>query len=452
VDVDERFKSESIVTECQKVNNTELQQQLRQYCQGPEWNASRESGSFPENSIYDESDYDNVFIFCEHVETPNFLLMNKIVMLATLLMLVFLMMGLGVTMEPRKILKFAKRPVGATIATLVQFGLMPFVAYGLGLAFQMDQIKMLTMIILGCCPGGTLSNFMALLLRGDMNLSILMTSVSTLVGVGAIPGMIKLLSGFVVDECTDMVVDPVAIIKPLAMTLVPCGIGMLIKKYGNEKICNVFLLLGKIFMLLGMSTIIICQILIYKTSLITRFPVDVLIAISFIPGLGFIFGFLCSWIVREPPRARRTIMLETGLKNAQICLAIMLVTFPAEKVGVLMMMPMYFVMFQCFESAILAFIFTKILSSKDEDEQAKLLSYTGNIEKSKFQREYSQRIAKRTHTPIGRVNSTNESFENLIVSRQNSHTLDITCNNCGNVTGTLTRPSINSASSFKASK
>ena len=63
-------------------------------------------------------------------------------------------------MEPEKILKFAKRPVGATIATLVQFGLMPFVAYGLGLAFKMDEIKMLTMVILGCCPGGTLSNFM----------------------------------------------------------------------------------------------------------------------------------------------------------------------------------------------------------------------------------------------------------------------------------------------------
>ena len=98
-----------------------------------------------------------------------------------------------------------------------------------------------------------------------MNLSILMTSVSTLVGVGAIPGMIKLLSGFVVDECTDMVVDPVAIIKPLAMTLVPCGIGMIIKKYGNEKICNVFLLLGKIFM------VSIDMYKIHKNNLFLRF-------------------------------------------------------------------------------------------------------------------------------------------------------------------------------------
>ena len=89
---------------------------------------------------------------------------------------------------------------------------------------------------------------LALLLRGDMNLSILMTSVSTVVGVGAIPGMLKFLSGYVVDKCTDLVVDPVSIIKPLAMTLVPCGVGMAIKRWGSEKICNVILLVGKIAM------------------------------------------------------------------------------------------------------------------------------------------------------------------------------------------------------------
>jgi len=53
-----------------------------------------------------------------------------------------------------------KRPIGATIATIVQFFIMPFVAYGLALAFKMNEIKTLTMVVLGCCPGGTLSNFM----------------------------------------------------------------------------------------------------------------------------------------------------------------------------------------------------------------------------------------------------------------------------------------------------
>ena len=39
-------------------------------------------------------------------------------------------------------------------------------------------------------------------------------------------------------------------------------------------------------------------------------------------------------------------MLETGLKNAQICLAILTVSFPITDVGVLMMMPLYFLFFQ----------------------------------------------------------------------------------------------------------
>ena len=81
--------------------------------------------------------------------------------ISTFVAIILLMMGLGVTMEPSKILEYAKRPVGATIATVVQFGVMPFVSYGLAYAFEMDEIKTLTMVVLGCCPGGTLSNFMA---------------------------------------------------------------------------------------------------------------------------------------------------------------------------------------------------------------------------------------------------------------------------------------------------
>lgn len=118
---------------------------------------------------YSNSTFDNVFIFCEHVATPTFKTASMVLKIIVMLSLVALMMGLGVTMEPKKILKFAKRPVGATIATVVQFGVMPFVAYGLGLLFKMGEIKMLTMVILGCCPGGTLSNFMAA--RSQLNSS-----------------------------------------------------------------------------------------------------------------------------------------------------------------------------------------------------------------------------------------------------------------------------------------
>lgn len=317
---------------------------------------------------------------------------------------------------------------------------MPFVAYGLGLLFKMGEIKMLTMVILGCCPGGTLSNFMALLLRGDMNLSILMTSVSTIVGVVAIPGMIKLLSSFFMPPCTDLQIDVVAIVKPLAMTLVPCLIGMAIKKWCPEKVSMGVLVVGKIAMIGGLAGILITQVIIYGWSLVTRFPLDILISCSIIPAAGFLIGFGCSMLAKEPPRSQRTIMLETGLKNAQICLAIMIVTFPPEKVGVLMMMPMYFVVFQIVESAILAFIFTKLIQTAED--QDKMLEYALPVEKMDLQRRFSTKVARRTHTPVGihtpvqsRRNSIDERL--IIAAQRGNGSFNITCTNCGHVAGTL---------------
>ena len=203
-----------------------------------------------------------MYVLCENIYQPQTELYNKIMKLFLMAALVFLMTGLGVTMEPKKIIMHAKRPVGAIVATVVQFLIMPFVCWGLAIAFQMNEMNMLSMVILGCCPGGTLSNFMgkssklnlkkfnsefsALLLRGDMNLSILMTSVSTVVGIGAIPAMISMISGQFLDPCTTLTVNTMKIIISLAFTLGPCGVGMIIKAKCSEKVQNVVLKLGQV--------------------------------------------------------------------------------------------------------------------------------------------------------------------------------------------------------------
>ena len=207
-----------------------------------------------------------MYVLCENIYQPQTELYNKIMKLFLMAALVFLMTGLGVTMEPKKIIKHAKRPVGAIVATVVQFLIMPFVCWGLSIAFQMSEMNMLSMVILGCCPGGTLSNFMgkfytscyrlliktlALLLRGDMNLSILMTSVSTVVGIGAIPAMISMISGQFLDPCTTLTVNTMKIIISLAFTLGPCGVGMLIKAKCSEKVQTVVLKLGQVSLIHG---------------------------------------------------------------------------------------------------------------------------------------------------------------------------------------------------------
>ena len=68
----------------------------------------------------------------ENIFQPQTQMLDNIVKLSVLVALVFLMTGLGVTMEPGKIWQHAKRPVGAVVATIVQFGVMPFIAWGIG--------------------------------------------------------------------------------------------------------------------------------------------------------------------------------------------------------------------------------------------------------------------------------------------------------------------------------
>ena len=80
-----------------------------------------------------------------------------------------------------------------------------------------------------------------------MNLSILMTSVSTVVGIGAIPAMISMISGQFLDPCTTLAVNTMKIIISLAFTLGPCGVGMIIKAKCSEKVQNIVLKLGQVW-------------------------------------------------------------------------------------------------------------------------------------------------------------------------------------------------------------
>jgi len=400
---------------CPIVNLTQQKIDLIVFCQSPEWNEWRDNGTIPVGK--NESEYGNVYVLCENIFQPRTEMLDKILKLALLTALVFLMTGLGVTMEPSKIWQHAKRPVGAVVATIVQFGVMPFIAWGIGTFMAMDEITLITLVVLGCCPGGTMSNFMALLLRGDMNLSILMTSVSTVVGIGAIPFMIKFITGFFLDPCS-MIEDATKdIILALMATLAPCALGMLIRAKCSQKVCDIILKLGQIVMFGTLILLYTINILIFKMSIILYFPPSMLVACALLPACGFLLGFGCSYAVCEVPRARRTIMLETGLKNAQICLAILKVSFPIARIGVLQMMPLYFLLFQIIESAILTCIFTKVLSIKDDDDQEEMLKYSEGADKSQFQRQVSYHIAERTNKRTGQTD------QSLIVSERYKHSL-----------------------------
>ncbi len=96
--------------------------------------------------------------------------LNKTINIFTIVILFITMISLGCTMEISKIMTHLLKPKGVAIALLAQFGIMPLTAFCLAKILQMEPVKAVTVLICGCCPGGSLSNIFSLAMKGDMNL------------------------------------------------------------------------------------------------------------------------------------------------------------------------------------------------------------------------------------------------------------------------------------------
>lgn len=96
--------------------------------------------------------------------------LNRAIDFFAIVILFITMISLGCTMEISKIKTHLLKPKGVAIALLAQFGIMPLTAFSLAKVLQMDPIKAVTVLICGCCPGGSLSNIFSLAMKGDMNL------------------------------------------------------------------------------------------------------------------------------------------------------------------------------------------------------------------------------------------------------------------------------------------
>ncbi|XP_054910155.1 hepatic sodium/bile acid cotransporter isoform X2 [Poeciliopsis prolifica] len=155
--------------------------------------------------------------------------MDKTINTIMITVLFIAMVSLGCTMEMTSIKGHILKPKGVAIAILSQYGIMPLTAFCLTKGFQVPEAAAVVILICGCCPGGALSNMLALAIKGDMNLSIVMTSCSTLLALAMMPLLLYLYChGF---SNLQKAVPYVGIITSLLVILVPCGAGILINHF-----------------------------------------------------------------------------------------------------------------------------------------------------------------------------------------------------------------------------
>lgn len=144
-------------------------------------------------------------------------------------LLMIVMLGMGLTAKLSDFAIVFKRPRDVITGCAAQFIIMPLLAFALGKAFRLNDELLVGVVLVGTCPGGTASNVITYLSKGDTALSVGMTSINTLLA----PILTPLLTYLYLR--TSVSVDAKAMfLSIIQVVIIPIGLGLLINRFFLE--------------------------------------------------------------------------------------------------------------------------------------------------------------------------------------------------------------------------
>ncbi len=254
-------------------------------------------------------------------------------MLAIMIFVIMLGMGASLTLDDFRAV--ARSPKGVLIGFLSQFGLMPLIALGLAIVLNLHPAFAISLILIGCLPGGTTSNMFTYFSRGSVALSISMTTASTVVALLMMPIILTLYTVRFTGQITETMratgaeaefVIPVGnIISSLVLVLVPVILGMILRRNSRGWAKTAEDTAG--FVAIMVILFLILTAFIRHGGLFLQTPVEVYLGTICLGLAGFFFGYWFSRLLGMYPLFQRAISLETGIQNGPVSFAIILLSF-----------------------------------------------------------------------------------------------------------------------------
>ena len=236
------------------------------------------------------------------------------------IMVFVIMFGLGAGLTPRDFRQALKRPWGLIIGWVTQFGIMPLLAFILVTTFLFQLPKEYAIpvaigaLIMGCVPAGTTSNIFTYFSKGNLALSVIMTTNSTLWAIIMTPLSLFIYLGLLLpDGGIAQQIPPRNIIVTLIILLIPVVLGMLIRKYSANigAVLELFGgLFGVFFILFLLSTWVP-----RNWGLLSSTPWQTYVVAIGLGLFGIIVAYLLTRGFKMHPMNARTIALETGIQN-----------------------------------------------------------------------------------------------------------------------------------------
>ena len=233
------------------------------------------------------------------------------------------MFAMGLSLGPGSFAAVFRQPGKVVLGVVAQYGVMPAAAYAVALACQLPPAMVAGMVLVGSCPGGTASNVICYLARGDVALSVTLTTLSTLLAVAATPVLTWLYVGRLV---------PVPVVDMLAsvfeVVILPVALGILVRRLAPGAAIARLQQWLPVVAIAAIVVIIAIIVALNHDSLgaLTGLLVLAVVAHNL---LGMACGYLLAALAGFDVATRRTLAIEVGMQNSGLGVALAIKHFSA---------------------------------------------------------------------------------------------------------------------------
>ncbi len=265
------------------------------------------------------------YSFARLIAEPRRTQLDRIFKISIVLMLFFVMVGMGLTLTVKDFKRVFQKPRGIVTGAFLQWIIMPLIAVGLGRLmnfYEAFPFIFVGMVLISASPGGVTSNLMTYYAKGDLALSISLTSFSTVLSLFFTPFLLALYCANVPE-----VTIPVMLIVQtiIILVIIPLSVGMSVQakwpKFA-DRATPVFSILGVVALLFLIIAGILSNIEVFSDT--ERYGVKFYSMVFILTLVGMIIGATGPKLIKIDNFQTRAISLETGLRNASLAMAIAL--------------------------------------------------------------------------------------------------------------------------------
>ncbi|MDQ8201613.1 bile acid:sodium symporter [Pelagicoccus sp. SDUM812003] len=291
-------------------------------------------------------------------------------------MILFIMFGLGCSLSTTDFKEALKNPKAVIVGFLSQYLIMPALAFGMAKFFEMSNAWAIGIIIVACCPSGTTSSLFNYFAKGDLALSISLSSITTGAALLAMPILLTVYTA--PFEADNLRVDIKSVMLSLVACLLPVAGGMYLR-YKSERWAKNMEETGAALGIIVILFLILSWLPRNFDSMINSDASILFTSIGLGLG-GFLFGYYFSRFLGMNRRRCRTVALETGIQNGPLAFAIILLSFPDKQMANTILWPALLYSFFIVNTATVVTYFMRRLSRKEwfhfENDEVKNALFT----------------------------------------------------------------------------